>query len=357
MNRLKGFSLIEFMIAIALGMLLIATVIQIFLSSKIAYLTHDALARAQESGRIANEFLARDIRMAGYVGCASRRANNLTSTLNSAANIWYRFDTAIEGLDVGNETGSATLPGDITLAPAPVAGTDMLILRGAFNGSIPVVSNNSGAQLFAAKTSTDADACSGATGYSGLCAGDLLVISDCAKARVFQATNLVSAGTVVNIAHSNAGTATPGNASASWGGNSAPDGERFGTDSEIMHIATVVYYIAVNPATGRAGLWRSSGNSTPVELVEGVVNMQVLYGRDSDGDAIPDQYATATSISNAGAWGQVLGVRVQLLVQSANDNMVPDPQPYTFYGTTVTPTDRRLRYMFVATTGMRSHLK
>ena len=52
-HRQSGLSLVELMIAITLSLLLIAGVLQIFLSSKQTYSTNNALSRVQESGRFA----------------------------------------------------------------------------------------------------------------------------------------------------------------------------------------------------------------------------------------------------------------------------------------------------------------
>ncbi|RDH45522.1 PilW family protein [Zooshikella ganghwensis] len=66
LNKQSGLSLIELMIALVLGLLLLAGVLQVFLGSSQTYRLTGDLARAQENGRFALDMLARDIRMAGY---------------------------------------------------------------------------------------------------------------------------------------------------------------------------------------------------------------------------------------------------------------------------------------------------
>ena len=61
-----GLSLIELLIAMALGLLLTVGALQMMLSSQGLYRTTDSLSRIQESGRFALDFLAKDIRMGGY---------------------------------------------------------------------------------------------------------------------------------------------------------------------------------------------------------------------------------------------------------------------------------------------------
>jgi len=51
--RQQGLTLVELMIAMVIGLILIAGVIQIFLSSQQAYRTQESMSRIQESGRFA----------------------------------------------------------------------------------------------------------------------------------------------------------------------------------------------------------------------------------------------------------------------------------------------------------------
>lgn len=65
----KGFTLIELMIAIVLGLLISAAMIELFINSKQSYRIQENLSRLQENGRFAMSFLSTDIRMADYVTC------------------------------------------------------------------------------------------------------------------------------------------------------------------------------------------------------------------------------------------------------------------------------------------------
>jgi type IV pilus assembly protein PilW len=64
----RGVSLVELMVAIAVGLFLIGGVIQIYLSSKQSYNTQEQLARMQENGRFAMDLVTTDLRRAGYWG-------------------------------------------------------------------------------------------------------------------------------------------------------------------------------------------------------------------------------------------------------------------------------------------------
>ncbi len=62
----KGFSLVELMIAMALGLLITAAALQMSLTSRDIKKTTDEQSRIQENGRFALFFLSQHIRMAGY---------------------------------------------------------------------------------------------------------------------------------------------------------------------------------------------------------------------------------------------------------------------------------------------------
>ena len=62
----RGFTLVELMIALTLSLFLIGAVILTFISGRGASLEAEQLARTQENLRFASDFLARDIRNAGF---------------------------------------------------------------------------------------------------------------------------------------------------------------------------------------------------------------------------------------------------------------------------------------------------
>lgn len=62
----RGFSLVELMVAITVGLILTAAVSALFISNKQTYRTQDDLARLQENARFTLQLLSREIRMAGY---------------------------------------------------------------------------------------------------------------------------------------------------------------------------------------------------------------------------------------------------------------------------------------------------
>lgn len=101
MKRQYGLSLIELMVAILISSILLLGVLQLFSNTSATDRTNTALARVQESGRIALEIIGADARRAGYQGCSSA-ANTLTvGTLTfpaaaldkTASSVTFRYAT------------------------------------------------------------------------------------------------------------------------------------------------------------------------------------------------------------------------------------------------------------------------
>jgi len=61
----SGYSLVELMVAMVLGLLLVGGVVQVFQSGKASYRVQEGLGRLQENGRFADFYLSRVLRQAG----------------------------------------------------------------------------------------------------------------------------------------------------------------------------------------------------------------------------------------------------------------------------------------------------
>lgn len=353
-----GFSLVELMIAITLGLVLMAGVLQMFLGSRVTYSTQQATAHIQETGRLALEFMSRDIRMAGYIGCASRSIPQVDSTLKGNAFFHSMLATNPAGaLGVSAIRGysASSAPAAAGLNPSPSANTDILVITRAAGEDVAVSKNKEDAAFFARLDRVEARACTGNKDrLSGLCDGDIVVVTDCQKARVFQATSVANVSGEVKITH--AATGSPGNNPATWGGASdAANG--YGDGTQILKLDRTVYYIAPG-RSGRPSLWQNT-NGTSMEILEDVARMVLLYGLDTNADGIPDSYQSAAAIEAGGTsrWFNVLSVRVQLLVQSQEDNVAPQKQIYSFAGqNNIEADDLRVRQVFISTIGIRSRI-
>jgi len=80
-----GFSLLEGLLALALGLMLLAAASQVFVATVQAWRLQGALAQQQEDARLALQRIAQDIRMTGMFGCLRLRASDFDSPSAAAA--------------------------------------------------------------------------------------------------------------------------------------------------------------------------------------------------------------------------------------------------------------------------------
>ena len=65
---MAGFSLVEFMVAMAIGLILVGAVLAVFVNSSSTYTVNQSVARLQENGRYALDEITQDLQLAGYWG-------------------------------------------------------------------------------------------------------------------------------------------------------------------------------------------------------------------------------------------------------------------------------------------------
>lgn len=124
------------------------------------------------------------------------------------------------------------------------------------------------------------------------------------------------------------------------------------TSPAVIH--NVLYYIGTPSSSTEPGLRRRIDANDSQELIEGIQDMQILYGLDTDGDGNLDSYASTTS-----NWSQVIAVRVNLLLGSPEGNVAESSMSLPFQkndGSFFTATDRRVYQAFTATIALRNRL-
>lgn len=337
-KRLSGFGLIELMVAMTIGLIVVGAVGYLYIGSRGAFRTTDNMSRMQESARYALDLLSREVRMAGYRGCASS-GGTFNNVLNNKTQTAYNFAEALSGHDASGSSWSPALPtGTGGLSALQIfPGTDAIVLRGAFGvgASVTQQPGNTSADL---KVTTPND----------LAIDDIVMVTDCTHATVFQITNLNVSGTAHNVVH-NSGTGSPGNSSNDLGHNFV--------NGEIVKMQSKTYFIRTG-ANGSPALWefdnyKPTGGGNPAEVVGGVENMQIEYGIDTNSDRAVDSYVTAGAVSD---WNQVVAVRISLLVASPDNNIVTSQQTYNYNKVAVPAGDRRMYQVFTTTIGIRNRL-
>jgi len=192
----------------------------------------------------------------------------------------------------------------------------------------------------------------------GLVKDDYILITDCVSADLFTATTVSNSSGTVTISHAN---------------NANIDNrlsKAYGPDAEVFGFESVNYFIRDtgrntsngNPIHALYVQRRTAGTAgaapTAYELVEGVENMQITYGEDTNNDNNIDRYVDGANVSS---WGDVLSVRVELLLVSDTDNVVSQTgsataQVVTFAGATVNNTDGRYRRAITNVFAIRNKL-
>ena len=339
-KRIAGLSLVELMVAIVISSVLLLGISSVYLSSRRSNTVQDALARLQENGRFAISSMTKDIRMAGYQGCTNIEyltPSNIVAGSGGGTDATYNVlnNTYITGHTCSSGSCSPAAPAGIT----PLSGTDAITIQSAAGCSATLTGNMGVAN---ANIQMQLNSC-------GFQANDVLFITDCQNADVFRANN-VNNGSIQVIAHSNSVNTSNFLSKA------------YDQRARVMSYGRHTFYIA-NGANGGPSLFRGDYKTdtdtvTPVELVEDVDNMTILYGVDQDKDATKsvDTFLTATQVEAKNLWSQVQTVELHLLL-STKQNAAKSLTPYRYMGVMVTPSntsDRRYRREFTISINIRN---
>lgn len=99
----------------------------------------------------------------------------------------------------------------------------------------------------------------------------------------------------------------------------------------------------------------ASGSPTGAQpIVDGVSNLQLLYGEDTDADGVPNAYRNAGNVTD---WDNVISVRVGILVRGAETVLTENNSAsFDLPGATVSVNDRYQYKAFVTTIVLRNRL-
>jgi len=302
--RQRGITLVEVMVALALGLLVSAGVFQVYLGNKRNADLQESLLQRQEAARFATMLLTRDLQMAGYRGCA-RDSDTTVNTLNTPDDFLFDFASPVEGFNARDGGWTPALPESL---PDVATGSDVLTVR---------TIDDPGVVLAAAMTSASAplEVLPGQD-PAPFAVGDLLLVTDCGGSAIFQVTSYDPGAGL--IGHAAAG-GTPGNATSNLG-------RRFAEGAQLHRLRTTSYFIAPGSTGSGSALWRQVGRLPAEELAEGIENLQLQFGEDRDGDRVADRFGSADEV---GSWNNVVAVRIGLLVASTAGRVTSD-DPRTF---------------------------
>lgn len=309
-HKNKGLSLIELLISIVLALLLTAGAITLFINNKRVYTEQNEISVLQDNARFAMEILSNNIRMIGYVGChdeLSKVVNNVNNSNNEKKLV--NFKHVIEGFEEG---GSKWLPSssddDVNNI---VDNTDAITVRYI--------------QPLGIETTTDAKKNSDLKLQTEL-KDELIAISDCSSTDVFK--------------------------NSSSGNTTSDLSKIYSAGADINQYISRRYFIRNSENDTGPALWWSTVSGAE-ELIEGVENMQIVYGIDNNNNGNTDSYVKADSVMD---WSKVLAVKIALLFRTVDEyGIKKDTKIYNLLGNDFDPVDdRRRRRIFTSTIQIRN---
>lgn len=364
----RGFTLVELMIAMALGLVVVAGILTVFLALGQVSTTALSQASIQNAQNTISAILSPTLRGAGFGGCGSL-TKAYVSTINAPGPLVNIYNLPVQGYDFKGTggTGALTIAADnaanepdptkwapaldgsfATAGIASEPGNDVLVVSGAMPGTAPAGVNtiDDGADAFTV-TDTPMTNVSATLDSAGLGNGLAVpaALSDCGKSVVFMATAVSGSGTGVIVTHE-----TPANLTATFA-PSFPPGVQF------VPLQQAAFYVADTPAaSGESALYKAvhaGGTWVSTPIVPGVENMQVLYGVTSNGSY---QWLPADAVATGPGFGVVTAVRIGFLIAgNPGSSKFASQPPFDVLGTMVTvPADTRLRHVFVMTVNLRN---
>lgn len=262
LRHARGFSLIELMIAMVIGLVVIAGVASVFVSSRQSFRTQESMAQVQESGRFLGYVMYPYVRLAGFLPDPLNQVNPPAIYVGDPVNMAIDDRRAVWGVNNAAGGAIAVFGGTIT----PKAGTDVLVVRYVGQNSFGV-----------------------ATGDGQMRTCQNLGNSDgVANANYIKSNEMAEDIYYISAAEVGIGTSVQGLSNLNC--------------RAVVRNATTG--LALAPALG------------PVDqpVANGVQDMQVLYGVNTDNDGAPNIYRTAAQVTD---WTRVVSIRITTTIESA----------------------------------------
>ncbi len=293
----QGFTLIEMMIGVVLGLLTMLVITQVTVQAEGRKRTVSMGSDAQVNGSLALFTLQRDLQMAGYGAAVNPDA--LGCEVNG------KFDTG------GEAFSFALAPVLITDGASGAPDTIQVLQARTHHFSVPIKVMENHTQTgnaFVVNSSL------------GVSEGDMMI----AIPKVQTPTSACALFSV----HGNAGspntmlgpTRIPHiyGANGKWNQASIFPADGYPVESYLINMGQMVHRAyGVDDAQNLIAKERSpsTGETVSQELYPQIVNIQAMYGKDTDGDGVVDRYDSTTPTTNA-QWQQVLTVRVAVVARS-----------------------------------------
>lgn len=343
MRNSKGFSLIELVLALALGVVVVSGIVQLFVGNNETYTLLSGQARMQEGGRLAIDFIERAARNAGYFGCATDDENRVRGLRGTWDNIYeYNVSVPVDGYEgpadptinelprtVGGVSTNVYVPGNGIDTTQILAGTDVLVTRRVLTPGYKLEQT--------LQPTGDQPVIEAPGGNLNFDPWDVVVISDCEQSAVVRVSAIAVAGDQATLSL-DPGPRTDGvgelttfyeNATNVVGPTGVVPftlsflGRSYGDDAMVAPVETSIFYVAPTGRLNNRGaavnaLWIKLGPNAPVELIEGIDDLEVTYGIDmtlNDNRFNANRYVDITGVPDP---SQVVSIRVSVLATSVD---------------------------------------
>ena len=163
---------------------------------------------------------------------------------------------------------------------------------------------------------------------------DIVLVSDCEQAALIRVTGVAVAAEEATLSHAVGGLGAYDNDDTiDFGPDTIPAtlsgiGRSYGAEAEVSEVETTIFFVAPSTGTNNRGdtpmsLWQKVGTAAPVELLQGVEDLEVRYGIDTtlaDGTNNANQYVDRDAVPDL---AQVVSLWVAVTVNSG-DVVNPD---------------------------------
>lgn len=308
-----GFSLIELMVAMLVGLLVLAGVIQVVFNSKRSYVDNQETAFIQDNTRYALDIIAKDFRSAGYRGCANNDPS-IVNVITNAAGVADAFNVqALTALD-------GAVPANLVnyVPPAGQNAPDSLTLR--------TVSNENEIQV-----QTHNPRAASITTWQNLRftpGTPLMAIDASCQSVAFLVASQVMQNQINYAGAANCTSALTSDASFNCAMGAPTSVRPLGAGSRILPYVANTYFIGPStlldnmPALKRRFITVNPAGQmvySTEEIAQGVENMQIFYGVDTDNDQLVNGlFVDANAVTAAGTWNQVIAMNIRLTLRSNN---------------------------------------
>ena len=239
-NSIRGFSLVELMIAMTLGLVLTSSMIAVFLGNKRTSEVNTAMANIQENARFALDSIARDARVSGFQGCIDVNSEQLTVRSNNAPITPNGLRATSAHASVINSDGSWTPASPIGFTPSAtfpqVPGTHALTLQfgdqrvAGLSEAMIIPGTVIPSNVLPVKLSRPMS-------ELGLKVGDIAIISNCDFGDLFTVTTGSAGSTLAHAATGSDDSNASPNLTLAYGLNETL------SQTRVMRLNTNVYYI------------------------------------------------------------------------------------------------------------------